>query len=318
MNNMHPANISAIDLNLLPMLDALLREANVSRAALRVGLSQPAASHALRRLRDLLGDPLLVRSGQRMTLTPRAEGLKGTVRDALSRVRDCLQSQPFDPSTSTRTFTLQMPDHVVDLLLPQLMTRCAAKAPCVRLDVSPWRGPASMSTELAASVDIIIGCSDAAFAGFQSEPLFSDTETVVVRKGHPLLRGRRLSRLEGFCNAPAIAVRPGGAVAEDPVDAWLREEHAATRRIALSVPGYLQALHIVAVSDLVAFVPSRLVEAAVAAGLSLTRVTPPVDPGLYHERMYYPARTAADPGSTWLRSQVLAASRALDRKSSPR
>src|SRR5829696_3921065 len=93
-------NLTAIDLNLLVALDALLREANVSRAAMRIGLSQPAASHALQRLRQMLGDPLLVRVGARMQLTPRAQGLRGPLAQALDQVRGLFTPDDFDAASS--------------------------------------------------------------------------------------------------------------------------------------------------------------------------------------------------------------------------
>src|SRR5215475_8712178 len=103
-------NLSSLDLNLLIALDALLREAHVSRAALRIGLSQPAASHALQRLRDLVGDPLLVRNGARMELTPRALALRAPLAQALDQVRSLFIPDDFDAASSERQFRQMMPD----------------------------------------------------------------------------------------------------------------------------------------------------------------------------------------------------------------
>src|ERR1700760_3273781 len=103
-------NLNSLDLNLLVALDALLLEANVSRAGMRIGLSQPAASHALQRLRELIGDPLLVRSGARMELTPRALGLRAPLAQALDQVRSLFVSDAFDAAQSERQFRLMMPD----------------------------------------------------------------------------------------------------------------------------------------------------------------------------------------------------------------
>src|ERR1700759_511578 len=114
----HFMNLSSLDLNLLVALDALLREASVSRAAMRVGLSQPAASHALQRLRDLFGDPLLVRTGARMELTPRAQALRGPLTQALDQVRGLFAADQFDAASSERQFRLMMPDLAVELLMP--------------------------------------------------------------------------------------------------------------------------------------------------------------------------------------------------------
>ena len=135
-------NLKSLDLNLLVALDALLGEANVSRAAMRIGLSQPAASHALQRLRDLLGDPLLVRTGARMELTPRAQGLRGPLAEVLDQVRGLFETDAFDAARSERQFRLMMPDLAVELLMPPFMKKITQAAPNVRIDVVPWRGPA--------------------------------------------------------------------------------------------------------------------------------------------------------------------------------
>jgi DNA-binding transcriptional LysR family regulator len=113
-------NLGSLDLNLLVALESLLEEASVSRAADRVALSQPAMSHALKRLRILLGDPLLVRVGPQMQLTARGEALRYPVRDVLSRVQDLLVTEKFDAGRSTRTFQLFVSDYASDLLLPSL------------------------------------------------------------------------------------------------------------------------------------------------------------------------------------------------------
>src|SRR6202046_2734617 len=114
MISIHLMNLNSLDRNLLVALDALLLEANVSRAAMRVGLSQPAASHALQRLRDMLGDPLLVRTGARMELTPRAQALRGPLSQALDQVRGLFIPDELDGASSERRFRLVMPGLAVD------------------------------------------------------------------------------------------------------------------------------------------------------------------------------------------------------------
>lgn len=309
MKYIRSMHLASLDLNLLVALEAFLREGSVGRAAMRMGLSQPAASHALRRLRELLGDPLLVRAGTHMELTPRAQALRAPLGEALEKVRGLFVADTFDPAVSDRRFALMMPDHVVDLVMHPLMNRIAKEAPRVRLDVAPWRGPAIMTAELARTIDLVIACTDEAFGGFSRQRLFADTEAIAVRRGHPL--GSRLKQIAVFRDAPQIAV-VGRGQREDPIDTWLREKDVE-RRIALTVPSYLAALHLVARTDLAAFVPRRLIEAT-AEPLSLSIVAPPIDPGTYEEFMYHPARAEADPGSIWLRKHVLAVGRKLDRR----
>src|SRR5690242_17900750 len=153
----HSMNLNSLDLNLLVALDSLLREANVSRAAMRIGLSQPAASHALQRLRDLIGDPLLVRNGARMELTPRAAALRAPLAQALDQVRSLFVPDAFDAAHSERQFRLMMPDLAVELLVPRLMEKIMSSAPNARIDVVPWRGPETFTAEFARTIDLVIG-----------------------------------------------------------------------------------------------------------------------------------------------------------------
>jgi DNA-binding transcriptional LysR family regulator len=303
----HLMNLAALDLNLLVALDALLLEANVSRAAMRVGLSQPAASHALQRLRDMLGDPLLVRTGARMELTPRAQALRGPLAQALDQVRGLFIPDDFDAASSERRFRLMMPDLAVELLVPPLMEKIARLAPNVRLDIVPWRGPAIFNAEFARTIDLVISIGDA-FKGFHRQLLYTDRDALVVRRGHPV--GTKLARREAFLQARHVAVVIRGQNS-DLIDDWLRAKNIE-RRIALVVPGYIEALHIVARTDLVAFVPGRLI-AALAKPLSLKAVTPPFDPGLDEQFMFYPTRAQFDPGSVWLRKLMLETGHGLDR-----
>jgi DNA-binding transcriptional LysR family regulator len=306
---MHPMNLAGLDLNLLVALDALVTEVHVGKAARRIGLSQPAASHALHRLREIMEDPLLVRVGGQMQLTPRAEALRAPLAQVLEQVRSLFVADDFDPGTSARRFSLLMADHVIDLVIPALLERIARHAPKVRIDVTPWRGPAAMTPELAGSIDLVIACTAQSFAGFHRQRLFADTEAVTVRRTHAV--GARLRQLDEFLKVRHVAVIGGGA-REDPVDTWLRE-HSIERHIAMVVPSYLQALHIVARTDLAAFVPRRLIE-TLEGPLSLVAVSPPIDPGRYEEFMFHPARAEVDSGSIWLRNQILKIGRTLDRR----
>jgi DNA-binding transcriptional LysR family regulator len=239
-------NLNSLDLNLLVALDALLREANVSRAAMRIGLSQPAASHALQRLRDLIKDPLLVRSGARMELTPRALSLRAPLAQTLEQVRGLFVPDAFDAARSERQFRLMMPDLAVELLMPPLMERITQLAPNVRIDVVPWRGPAIFTAEFARTIDLVISIGDA-FRGFHRQLLYTDRDALAVRRGHPATS--KLKKREAFLQARHVAVIIRGQ-SEDLIDRWLRPK-GIERKIALVVPGYIEALHVAARTDLV-------------------------------------------------------------------
>lgn len=300
-------NLAALDLNLLVALDALLLESNVGRAAMRIGLSQPAASHALRRLRDLLGDPLLVRVGARMELTPRAQALRGPLAQTLEQVRGLFIPDVFDASQSDRHFRLMMPDLAVELLIPPLMKKLDSIAPGVQINVVPWRGPAIMTAEFARTIDLVISIGNS-FKGFHRQLLYTDSDALAVRKGHAA--ASRLKTTEGFLKARHVAVVIRGQ-SEDLIDDWLRSKKLE-RQIALVVPSYLEALHVAARTDLVAFVPRRLIS-ALATPLSLTAIAPPLDPGIDEQFMFIPTRAQFDSGSIWLRKMMLETGRELDK-----
>src|SRR5260370_23643518 len=186
------------------------------------------------------------------------------------------------------------------------MEKLVRLAPNIRLDIVPWRGPAIFTAEFARSIDMVISIGDA-FRGFHRQLLYTDRDALAVRRGHPI--GAKLSQREVFLNARHVAVIIRGQNA-DLIDDWLRTK-GIERRIALVVPGYIEALHIVARTDLVAFVPSRLI-AALAKPLSMTAVTPPLDPGIDGQVMFYPTTAHFDPGSIWLRNLMLPTVRGLD------
>jgi DNA-binding transcriptional LysR family regulator len=300
-------NLNSLDLNLLVALDALLKEASVSRAATRIGLSQPATSHALQRLRDVIGDPLLVRTGARMELTPRAQALRAPLAQTLDQVRGLFIPDEFDAARSERHFRLMVPDLAVELLMPPLMEKVTKQAPNVTIDVVPWRGSAIFTAEFARTIDLIISIGDA-FRGFHRQRLYVDSDALAVRRSHPV--GARLQKRDVFLAARHVAVVIRGQN-EDLIDRWLHTK-GIERRIALVVPGYIEALHVAARTDLVAFVPRRLI-AALTKQLSLQAVTPPLDPGVDEQHMFYPTRAQFDPGSIWLRQLMLETGRGLDR-----
>jgi DNA-binding transcriptional LysR family regulator len=290
-------NLTALDLNLLVALESLLDEASVGRAASRVSLSQPAMSHALKRLRNLLGDPLLVRVGARMQLTTRGEALRYPVKDALSRVRDLLVSEKFDAASSTRRFRMFLADNASDLLLPPLLKRLQEEAPNVSIRVQPGGGSILDPFELARAVDVAVACVPNCFKGFYQQRLFTDRDACAVRRGHPITK--RMARPEEFLKTKHVAV-VGREFTDDPVDTWLREQNLE-RNVALSVPHYLQALHVVAQSDLIAVIPERLIR-WYAEVLDLDVMAVPLDVGTFDEYLLHPPTTHADPGCVWLRA----------------
>ena len=289
-------NLAALDLNLLVALEALLEEASVGRAADRVSLSQPAMSHSLKRLRYLLGDPLLVRFGPRMQRTARAEALRYPVKDVLSRVQDLLVTEKFDATRSIRTFHMFVSDYAGDLLLPLVRKQLQHEAPGISIRIQNDGRIKVDSFELAHSLDLAIACVPNSFKGFYQQRLFTDRDACAVRRGNPITS--QISRLADFLEMKHVAV-VGREFRQDPVDTWLHEE-GYQRRVALTVPHYLQALHVVAQSDLVAVIPERLIRAN-SAMLRLDVLPVPLDVGTFDEYLLHPSTKHFDPGCVWLR-----------------
>jgi DNA-binding transcriptional LysR family regulator len=231
--------------------------------------------------------------------------LRGPLAQTLDQVRGLFLPDEFDAGRSERHFRLMMPDLAVELLMPPLMEKVTKQAPGVTIDVVPWRGPAIFTAEFARTIDLVISIGDA-FKGFHRQRLYTDSDALAVRRGHPV--GAKLKKREAFHGARHVAVVIRGQN-EDLIDRWLHTK-GIERRIALVVPGYIEALHVVARTDLVAFVPRRLI-AALAKQLSLQTLTPPLDPGIDEQHMFYPTRAQFDPGSIWLRRLMLETGRGL-------
>jgi DNA-binding transcriptional LysR family regulator len=292
-------NVASLDLNLLVALDALLQEESVSRGGRTIGLSQPAMSHALSRLRGLLADPLLVRTGGRMQLTLRAQSMRRTVRDALDRVHEVFVSDAFVPASSTRTFRLFTSDYASNLILSPLSKAVQRSAPGVRIEVHPWRGIPADSQESARIPDAVVACQTRDLPGFYRQRLFTDHDVCVMRAGHRL-SGKKFN-LKTFLEAPHVAVA-AVEFSADPVDVWLQEV-GSPRCVAVTVPHYIEALHLVAQTELIAVIPERLVR-AYASVLHLAMKTVPLDVGTFDEYLLHSARTHADLGCIWLRELI--------------
>ena len=296
---MNAMNLSAVDMNLLVLLEALLDEAHVRRAGERVGLSQPAASHALARLRDLFDDPLLVRVGTAMVRTPRAEALRKPLAQFVASAQAVLRMDDFNPHTSKRAFRLMLPDLVSHLIMPSLVARVARTAPDIRVKLIPWRGPALLTDRTLAEIDFFVTSFNREFSGFSRSPLYEDKDILVVRAGHP---GKRaLSTVKGFQASQHVSV-VGAGEDRDELDEWL-DKVRLQRNVAVAAPSHLIALRIAAATDYVAFVPRRFA-AARKAELDLALIKPPIDPGIDILYLMTPTKSASDKGALWMKSQV--------------
>lgn len=290
------------DLSLLLPLDALLQEVSVTAAARRVGLSTPAMSHALARMRERFQDPLLVRSGRGMVLTPRAEALKPKVHRLVGEAREAfLIPAAFTPSTLERSFVILASDYVLSVLGPALEPIVEEEAPEVTLRFLP-NSPEDAAMVRDGGSDLAIGIYGDLPAEMRSRVLLTDRFVVVARRDHPGL-GRRL-RLETFVGLPHVQVAPRGKPG-GYVDDVLRAR-GLERKVARAVPYFLSALDLVRRSDYLLTVPERLARLH-ALGHGLQVFEPPLPLAPYALSLVWHPRLDADPGHRWLRESFVRA-----------
>lgn len=291
-------NLSSIDLNLLVVLDALLQDGSVTIAAKRVGLSQPALSNALARLRDTIGDPLFVRDGRGLVPTARARDLAAPVRRALSELAAALgQPAAFDPRRSERTFTLAMPDIAELVIMPQLAKRLARDAPGISVRVVP--GPGGRPRDVLASADapdLVISMRDPSDASPHQARLASFHFVCLVRSKHPRV-GRTLS-MARFLELEHVLVTPTGTPRGLIDDAL--EARGLRRRVALSLGHFFSAALVVSHTDLVMSATSVLAK-VVDRILPVRSVRHPLGAPEVTITQYWHARDDEDPAHRWLR-----------------
>jgi DNA-binding transcriptional LysR family regulator len=234
-----------------------------------------------------------------MALTIRAQSMKHAVRDALERVREVFVSDSFVPASSTRTFRIFMSDYASNLLLSSLSKAVQQSAPHVRIEVHPWRGIPADSRESERIPDAVLACQTRDVPGFYRQRLFTDRDVCVMRAGHRLYR--KSFHLKTFLEAPHVAVA-AVEFSADPVDTWLQEV-GHPRHVVVTVPHYIEALHLVAETELIAVIPERLVR-AYASRLNLVMKVVPLDVGTFDEYLLHSARTHADLGCSWLRQLI--------------
>jgi len=246
-------NLRAVDLNLLVVLDALLDEAHVSRAANRIGLSQPAMSNALERCRYLFKDPLLERGQGGMQPTPKAESLREPLKNLLAEISSILNPPQIDLSTIRQSVSVLLPDMSSRILLKPLQDELARTAPGVMLVVQPWRGAAAALELLAkGKVDLAVSVFPDIEEPFRRVELFFEQYRVVMRKTHPAARHFTLDQWLAY---PHVVVSGRGDT-KGNLDEVL-QKHGRTRQVGIVVPSFLVVPSLLNDSDLIAMLPSR-------------------------------------------------------------
>lgn len=293
-----------VDLNLLTVFDAVLRTGSVTHAAQLLGLNQSSTSNALQRLRDALGDPLFVRSGNRMIPTPLAAAMAQPIQNALNQVGEALQAaRIFDPARSDRTFRIAMNDLGQLRFMPKLMAHARTEAPGITLetvDIDP-----DLAKQLLADggIDLVIGPLQDFGAQFHRRRLFSDTLVCVVSAQHPKIRD--VLTLEAYLSGVHGAYRPAAAshafmnrAVEDVFLAHRRE-----RRVAVRLAYTIGLGPIIESSDLIFTLPGGLA-ARIAKGAQLRVLPAPFSAPKFEISQQWHHRFHRDPGNKWLRDAV--------------
>jgi DNA-binding transcriptional LysR family regulator len=290
------ADVGGIDLNLLVALGALLEDRNLTRAGARIGLSQPAMSAALARLRKHFGDDLLARDGRGYKLTELGAQLLPTVQEALRQMEATMDRSPeFEPESSDREFSIAASDYTISILADPLLRRVKQIAPGIRLELHPIPNDMSFSAHGIVKHDVVVGPTGYEFPGRRLE-LFRDRFVCLIDPANPRLRDGKLT-LEDISALPHVQPTFGH---EQPTPAdRLLDSLGIDRHVQVTVVGWLTVPFVVAGTGLVAIVPERLAR-RVAETVRLAVVEPPfgqVD--LIETAHWHPSR-GADPAVRWL------------------
>lgn len=290
--------LRSVDLNLLLVFDRMLVEKRVSAVAEVLGLSQPAISNALARLRRLLGDELFLRTARGMEPTPFALQLAGPVAEAMRTLHGALNRQSdFDPATSVRRFTLAMTDIGEIYFTPTLMQALSRSAPGVT--ISTLRNTsARLHDEMEAGhVDIAIGLLPQLKAGMFQRRLFRQRYVCLFSQEHPLARRKTLA-LKDFSEAEHLLVKAAGTGHGEADEVMAAQ--GIERRIRLTVPHFVAIGHILRSTQMVATVPERLAQ-SIAEPFGLVSRPHPVRLPQIAINLFWHARFHRDPGNQWLR-----------------
>jgi DNA-binding transcriptional LysR family regulator len=286
---MHEKNLRAVDLNLLVVLHALLEERSVTRAAARLFMSQPAASHALERLRTLFGDGLLERRGSAMALTERARELQAPLTALLQEVSGLIRAEPVPLAEIRQTVHVAMADFPAVTLLPALWSRLRKLAPGIDLVCHNWTDATRELERLRrGEVGLVLSTLETVPEDVERQHVGVSGYVGLMAKGHAL--GSRPSAAR-YASFPHVVVSAVGA-RNSPFDKRLAQMSLA-RRIGMSVPSFLAVPAIVASSDAVALVPTSLATHW-AAARGLARFRPPVDPGTFSVDLAWHRRRGGD------------------------
>jgi DNA-binding transcriptional LysR family regulator len=293
-------NTAGFDFNLLRALAVLIEESSVTRAADRLGVSQPAMSRTLGRLRESLGDNLLMRTGRGMRLTPRGEAIRGPVRRLMADVQALIHTEPlFEPATAEARFVLAVDPCAQCTIVPEIVSAVAGIAPGVDLRVKHLSSTVD-ATLLCGEADLVIGPSNASDDGeLRRRNLIEDTFVCMVRRNHPGID--RLGRLPGLADHRRARVASAGWWGGMVETALHENGHAGRVRVVL--PDLMAAPFILASTDLVLVLPKSVGQQLVRMH-DVVLVEPPCDMPTYRLAAFWHAEQQQDPGHRWFRRLI--------------
>jgi DNA-binding transcriptional LysR family regulator len=299
---MHGVNIENFDLNLLRVFDAMFAERNVTRAARRVYLSQPAVSHALARLRKEIGDPLFVRAGNEMIATKKALALAPGIRSILDQLGELLSDAAFDPKTSAAVFRFGISDLSEYILAPLFVRLMGGEAPHLRFHINSFSALDYEAQLASGALDVVVSVYQSAGPGIHSRSTGTEKLVALVRNGHPFA-GKRPSALQ-FKRARLLAVARSDRI-EGQLQRSLQEAGIAAQ-VAYSTPHLFAVPKILENTDLL-LIQSAGVAKALCAGYPLSVVRIPLRLAPIEPQVTWHERTHRDPAQRWMRERILEA-----------
>jgi DNA-binding transcriptional LysR family regulator len=298
--------LADIDLNLLLALDALLRERSVTRAGAALGLSQPATSHALARLRELFGDELLVRQGNDMEPTALAESLVAPLAEALDRVEALLwHERAFDPVAADRDLVIAMTDFVEVTLLPAVLPHLGI-GPRLRLRLRRLGNELPERALADGDIDLAVGTILSPPPALMVSTLYRETFAAMVRRDHPCLTTPLTPESYAALDHVLIAAPGDGP---GIVDVAL-EERGLRRNVVLRTPHFLTVAPLLAATDLICTVPARIAHDS-SLRHDMVVIDPPIAVPGFDVAMFWHPRRERDPAVRWLRDRLRAAAASL-------
>ncbi len=294
-------DLRQIDLNLLVIFNQLLRDRRVSSTADKLGLSQPAVSNALKRLRVLLNDDLFVRTSRGMEPTPYAMHLVEPIGYALGTLENALnQRDSFDPLTSERVFTLSLTDIGEIYFMPTLMETLSKVAPHVRVQTLRHNEGRLREDMEAGNVDLAVGLLPSLTTGFFQRRLFKQRYVCMFRKGHP--QAKNPITLEHYKSLPHVGITSVNT-GHGEVDEWMLKK-GIHRQMRLQVPHFVAVGHILQSSDLIATVPERFAQRCEGPFQLVTSPLPVKLPDITIH-LFWHGKYNRDPANMWLRQMMV-------------